>query len=73
LVCEIIITASADKMPKVTATANVNITSDATGNVALLSDFDLIGFKADGSTMDIDAFASSKQTTAIVSLGAAAR
>jgi hypothetical protein len=61
LVCDMI-TASAHKMREDTATANPNIKSDVTGNIALLSDFDLIIFQADGSTMEIDSFASPNQS-----------
>jgi hypothetical protein len=49
-------TASAQKILQDT----VNKTSDATEQVALLSDFDLMGSEANGSTMDTDTFASSE-------------
>jgi hypothetical protein len=57
------ITASSHKMLEDTATSNTNITSEVAGNVALLSDFDLVSFDADGSTVDIDAFASSERSS----------
>jgi hypothetical protein len=52
-----------------TMNAHANKTSDATKKVVLLSDVDLISFENDGSTMDMDAFESSKQAFSSLSKG----
>jgi hypothetical protein len=59
------ITASVQKIAQDT----VKKTSDATEQVALLSDFDMISFGDDGSTMDTDAFTLSERYVSSLNKG----
>jgi hypothetical protein len=66
------ITASVHKMLEDTANTNANNTNDATEKIALLSDFDLICFNADGSTKSLSSPSKgcrSKWSTSLVTHG----